>query len=150
MEVLTKQKLFHKIIAFSGDNCNTNFGDAARKGTKNVFTVLKNNLKTNICGVGCAAHILHNAMQTSTDILPIDVECIVNKIFQYFRIYTVRVEELKEFCNFTNTQYKNVLGSVKTRWLSLKSEISRFIEMYPALKSYFDSQDKCQPFKIFF
>ena len=82
-------------------------------------------------------------MQTSTDILPIDIECIVNKIFQYFYIYTVRVETLKEFCDFTNTQYKNVLGSVKTRWLSLQPAVSRIIEMYPALKLYFDTQDKC-------
>lgn len=143
MEILTKHKLAHKIIAFTGDNCNTNFGGAARRGTKNVFTILNNNLKTNICGIGCAAHILHNAMQTSTDILPIDIECIVNKIFQYFYIYTVRVETLKEFCDFTNTQYKNVLGSVKTRWLSLQPAVSRIIEMYAALKLYFDTQDKC-------
>jgi len=143
MEILTKHKLAHKIIAFTGDNCNTNFGGAARRETKNVFTILNNNLKTNISGIGCAAHILHNAMQTSTDILPIDIECIVNKIFQYFYINTVRVETLKEFCDFTNTQYKNVLGSVKTRWLSLQPAVSRIIEMYPALKLYFDTQDKC-------
>jgi len=103
MEILKKHKLFHKIIAFTGDNCTTNFGGAAWKGTKNVFTILNNNLKTNISGFDCAAHILYNAMQTSTDILPIDVECIVNKIFQYFYIYTARVEALKEFCDFTNT-----------------------------------------------
>jgi hypothetical protein len=84
MEVLTKYKSSNKIIAFSGDNCNTNFGVDARKGTKNVFTILNNNLKTNICGMYYAAHILHNTMQTSTDILPIDIECIVNiSIFSY-------------------------------------------------------------------
>jgi hypothetical protein len=53
------------------------------------------------------------------------------------------VEALKEFCDFTNTQYKNVLGSVKTRWLSLQPAVSRIIEMYTALKLYFDTQDKC-------
>lgn len=143
MEVLRKHKLSHKIIAFTGDNCNTNFGDAARRGTKNVFTILNNNLKTNISEIACAAHILHNAMQTSTDILAIDVECIVNKIFQYFYNYTVRVEALKDFCDFTNTQYKNVLGSVKTKWLSLQPTVSKIIEMYLALKLYFDTQDKC-------
>jgi hypothetical protein len=46
-------------------------------------------LKMNIDGIGCAAHILHNALQTSADILPVDVEAIVNKLFQYFYIYTV-------------------------------------------------------------
>lgn len=54
-------------------------------------------------------------MQTSTDILPINVESIVNKIFQYFHIYTVRVEALSEFYDFINTQYKDVLGNVKER-----------------------------------
>ena len=67
-------------------------------------------------------------MQTSTDILPIDIECIVNKIFQYFYICTVRVEALKEFCDFINTQYNNLLGSVKTRWLSLQPELLKYIQ----------------------
>jgi hypothetical protein len=50
---------------------------------------------------------LHNALQTSADILPLDVEAIVNKIFQYFHIYTVWVEELKEFCDFVDVEYKH-------------------------------------------
>lgn len=86
-------------------------------------------------------------MQINTDILPIDKECIVNEIFQYI-LYniTVRVEELKEFCDYTNTQYKKVLGSVKTRWQSLQPAVSRFIEMFPASKLYFESKDKCPTF----
>jgi len=72
-------------------------------------------LKTNIFGVGCAAHILHSAMQSSADVLPIDVEIIVNIIFQFFHIYTVRVEHLKDLCEYANVEYKNILGSVKTR-----------------------------------
>lgn len=49
-------------------------------------------------GVGCAAHIVHNAVHIAADCLPIDVEAIVNKIYCYFHIYTVREERLKEFC----------------------------------------------------
>lgn len=143
MEILTKHKLSHKIIAFTGDNCNTNFRGAARRGTKKTKNYYNNNLKNNISGIGCAVHILHNPMQTSTYILPINVEYIVNNIFQYFYIYTVRVESLKEFCDLTNIQYKNILGSIKTRWLSLQSIVSGIIEMYPALKLHFDTQDKC-------
>jgi hypothetical protein len=62
MEVLTMYKLSNRMIAFSGDNCNTNFGGVARKGTKNDFMILNNNLKTNICEMIYAAHILYNAM----------------------------------------------------------------------------------------
>lgn len=68
IESLKKHKLSDKIIAFSGDNCNTNFGGVLRKGSNNDFSILNNNLKTNIFGVGCAAHILHNAMQSSADV----------------------------------------------------------------------------------
>jgi hypothetical protein len=96
-------KLSNKIVAFCGENCNTNFGGAARKGTNSVFAKLTtSDLKMNIRGTGYAAHILHNALQTSADILPADVDDIVNKIFQYFHIYTVRVEELKESCDFVD------------------------------------------------
>jgi hypothetical protein len=42
MDVLEKYKLSNKINAFCGDNCNTNFGGAARKGTNNVFAKLNN------------------------------------------------------------------------------------------------------------
>jgi hypothetical protein len=113
MDVLGKYKLSNKIIAFCGDNCNTNFGRASRKGTDNVFARLTtSDLKMNIRGIGCAAHILHSALRTSADILPVDVQDIVNKIFQYFHICTVRVEELNKCCDFVNIEYKQVLGSV--------------------------------------
>jgi hypothetical protein len=107
MNVLHKYKLSDKVIAFCGDNCHTNFGGAAMRGTNNVFAKLKtSNLKMKIHGIGCAAHMLHNALQTSTEILPIDVEAIVNKIFLYFHICMVWFEELKEFCDFINVEYR--------------------------------------------
>jgi hypothetical protein len=100
------------------------------KGTNSVFAkLMTNDLKMNIRGIGCAAHILHSALRTSADILPVDIEAIVNKIFQYFHIYTIRVEELKEFCDFIDIEYKQVLGSVKTRWLSLQAATTRVIDI---------------------
>jgi hypothetical protein len=53
------------------------------------------------------------------------------------------VEELKEFCDFLDIEYKQVLGSVKTRWLSLQPAITRVTDMFLGLKSYFLSQEKC-------
>jgi hypothetical protein len=53
------------------------------------------------------------------------------------------VEELKEFCDFVDVEYEEILGSVKTRWLSLQPAITRVISMFPALKPCFLSQDKC-------
>jgi hypothetical protein len=87
--------------------------------------------------------MLHNALQTSADILPIDVGAMVNKIFHYFHMYSVRVEELKEFCDFVVVEYKQILGNVKNRWFSLHPAITRGISMSSALKSHFLSQEEC-------
>jgi hypothetical protein len=53
------------------------------------------------------------------------------------------VEELKEFCDFVDVEYKQILGCVNTKWLSLQPAVTRVISMSPALKSYFLSQEKC-------
>lgn len=58
-------------------------------------------------GVGPTARIAHNTLQTAADLLPIDVEVIINKIYCSFCIYTVREERLKEFCE---VQYRLLLN----------------------------------------
>jgi hypothetical protein len=137
MNVLNKHKLSHKMIPFCGDNSNKFWG-CCKERNKQCFSKLKiSNLKMNIQGIGCATHILHNALQTSADILPTVVEAIVNNIFQYFHIYTASVEELKEFCDFIDVEYKQILGNVITRWLSLQPAITRVISIFNALKSCF-------------
>ena len=71
----------------------------------------------------------------------IDIENYINKIYQYFFVYTVRTEQLKEYCEFANCEYKRLLSHSKTRWLSLFPGISRLLEMFSSLKSYFLSQN---------
>ncbi|KAL0830853.1 hypothetical protein ABMA28_002959 [Loxostege sticticalis] len=143
METLEKHNLKDKVIGFCADNANTNFGGVERSGQCNVFRKLQEGLGRQIVGVGCAAHIAHNAIQTAADLLPVDVEHIVTKIYSYFYIYTVRVENLKEFCEEAEMQYKKMLGYSKTRWLALSSSVERILQMYAPLKSYFLSQEKC-------
>ena len=64
VSTLRKNNLTQKIVAYCGDNCNTNFGGVNRKGKNNVFSYLKKELGRNIVGVGCGAHIVHNCIQT--------------------------------------------------------------------------------------
>jgi len=61
-------------------NTNCNFGGVSRRGTNNMFHKLQGKLGKQLIGVGCAAHIIHNAIQTAADCLPIDIECIIVKI----------------------------------------------------------------------
>jgi len=88
---LTKLNIVSKCIGLTADNTNTNFGGSNRQGKNNLFKKLSNSCSSSIVGVGCVAHILNNCIQNSSDVLPFDIEVIVEKIFKYFYIYTVRV-----------------------------------------------------------
>ena len=85
-------------------------------------------------------HTLYSAVQAASDCLPIDIEAVVAKIYSYFYIYTVRVEELKEFCDFVEIEYKQLLGYSKTRWLALMPAVERILKLFLGLRSYFQSQ----------
>jgi hypothetical protein len=119
IRVLEEGKLIDKVVSLSADNTYANFGAAEIIGKNNVFERLRNKLKRDIIDVGCAAQIVHNGVQTAADCLPVDIEITVCKIYQHFHIYTVRVQTLKDFCEFIGVEYKNILAHTKTRWLSL-------------------------------
>jgi hypothetical protein len=87
--------------------------------------------------------MIHNCAHSSINIIPLDIEGLVVKIFGYFHIFTVRVEWLKEFCDFVGQQYKDILGYSNVRWLSLCPAVRRICELYPALQTFFMSEEKC-------
>ena len=107
----------------------------------NVFAKLKKMLNPSLIGVGCSAHVLNNCIHHRAERMNIDIENNINKIYQYFSIYAVRTEQLKEYCEFANCEYMRLLSHSKTRWLSLFPGISRLLEMFSPLKSYFLSQE---------
>lgn len=115
---LQNYHLRNKCIAFTVDNCNTNFGGQQRKGKNNVFFRLQNVIQKELIGIGCSAHILHNCIQHAIDGLPIDIEFLIMKVYNYFSVYTIRNESLKDFC-YSEIQYRKLLSHSKTRWLSL-------------------------------
>ena len=111
-----------------------------KEGTENVITKIKSELKRNIIGLGCNAH---NCAKAAFYSMPIDIEVLVTKIFGYFHIYTVRVERLKDFCDFVGQQYKQILGYTNVRWLLLLSALKRILKLYLSLKSFFMSEKQC-------
>lgn len=145
ISVLTKNKLLDKVVCFCADNTNSNFGGPNRNGTNNIFVKLQNNLGKKLVGVGCAAHILNNTIQTAADNIPLDIESVLIKIYSYLHIYTVRVESLKDYCNYVSdsTEYQKVLGFSKTRWLAFLPAIERLLSMFEPLKGYFWGEEKC-------
>nr|CAB3264501.1 Numb protein [Phallusia mammillata] len=143
VSILDQNVLKEKLVGFCADNCNTNFGGVKRKGKNNVFFKVRESLKRNIIGIGCAAHIVHNCLQHAVDTLPVCVESLVVKMYRYFDIYTVRVTELKIFCDFVEIEYQRILQHGNTRFLSLVPALQRILDMFEALKNYFNSQEGC-------
>ena len=52
-----------------------------------------------------------------------------------------RKEEYKEFLAFTNTDEYKLVKHCTTRWLSLEKAVTRILQQWPALKSYFTSHN---------
>ena len=50
-------------------------------------------------------------------------------------------QSLEEFCVFCDTAFADMVKHVSTCWLSLESAVSRVLQKYAALKSYFVSTD---------
>lgn len=143
LNLIQEHDLQNKFVALCADNTNTNFGGLSRKGHNNILARLKTKLKKEIMGIGCAAHIVHNAMQTTCDLMPLDIENIVVKLYSHFYIYTVRVESLKQFCEDAGVTYQKLLGYSKTRWLALLPAVERILKIFNPLKAYFLSIEKC-------
>ena len=53
---------------------------------------------------------------------------------------TKRKASLGEYCSFCSTEYRQIVKHVNTRWLSLERAVSRVLQQYEALKSYFLSE----------
>lgn len=136
-----------KCIGFGRDNANVNFGRCEKKGVNKVYNKLKIEIGADIEGIGCPAHILHNTLQTAADQLSCDVDQVVLKLLNYFVIYTVGTERLKNFCDFVNVEYKKLLSHSKTRWLSLQPAIERVLELFDALNRF--SYQRIQYLKLY-
>ena len=68
------------------------FGGLRRNGQgNNVFTKLKKTLNLSLIGAGCSAYVLNNCIHHGTERVNIDIENNINKVYQYFSIYTVRL-----------------------------------------------------------
>lgn len=134
-------KIGDKISSFCGDNCPTNFGTVDRKrGNKNVFARLKEDLGDYLVGISCTAHILHNAPEDAClNVLPFDIQHILVLIYKQFYKSTKQTEALKAFCEEASIEYSKIKGCSKTRFLAKKSSIDSVLKVYLPLQEYFES-----------
>lgn len=62
--------------------------------------------------------------------------------YYYFDQSTKRKNSLADYSVFCNVEIRKLLKHVSVRWLSLETTISRVLQQYPALRSYFISEGK--------
>lgn len=131
-----------KISAFCGDNCRTNFGNVDRKnGQMNVFSRLKEALGESLIGIGCIAHILHNAPENAClNVLPFDMQRILVLMYKQFYMSTKQTEALKRFCDEMSIEFSKIKGCPSTRFLAKKSSIISVLKVYEPAKDYFESE----------
>lgn len=139
--VITKYELHDKFVCFSGDNAKVNFGGVTRGGHNNAFSKLKA-LFPHLVGVGCVAHIEHNTLKRSCDVVPFDIEWVIVKTYAHFYLYACRVEALRKFCEDVDQEYLQILGYAKTRFLALSPALERIILLFDVLKRYFSTLPK--------
>ena len=69
-----------------------------------------------------------------------DVEEMVIDLYYWFDKSTKRKASLVEYCNFCDTSYRHIVKHINTRWLSLEKAVSRVLQQYAALCSYYLSE----------
>ncbi|KAL6466103.1 hypothetical protein MHYP_G00262360 [Metynnis hypsauchen] len=98
-----------------------------------------------IIKANCMAHIVHNCAKHAGDMLNVDIDFVVNKIFSHFSVSAQRTEELKAVFAFVEEDFHVVRRHVPTRWLSLWPAVQRLHDSWAVIKSYFLSlgEDQC-------
>ena len=131
-----------RVTAYTADNAAVNYGKH-----RSVFQNIKKD-NPNLIAASCNCHIIHNvAKQAGKTLGPMDVETLIIKIYNEFSISAKNVAQLKEFYEFVELEWENILRHVPTRWLSIYPALTRLLEKWPAIKAYFLSLggDECDP-----
>jgi hypothetical protein len=105
------------VTAIGVDNTNANNG--AHNSIKS--RVLGRN--PNVFVSGCPCHILHNAAgkggSAFAEVTDFDVEDHLVDLFYWFDKSSKRKSSLKEYYEFCDSEYEEVIKYVSTRWLAL-------------------------------
>ncbi|GFV50807.1 uncharacterized protein TNCV_4237621 [Trichonephila clavipes] len=122
-EVMDKSRLpWSRVTAYGADNASVNFGV-----NNSVFQKLKSEENNDIIDAHCNDHIFHNCAKNALKVMPVDVENIVMKVFAEFSCSAKKREDLKECFDFFESEYREVIRHVPTRWLSLFKTLDRML-----------------------
>ena len=122
-----------KATAYSAENASVNY-----RVHHSVYQYLKVD-QPNLLKANCCAHLVHNCLKNAASKLNVDVELIVIRAFNHLSSLAGRRQQFKEFLEFLDIEWCELLRHVPTRWLSIKSAVEKLRKVLPAVKNYFIS-----------
>ena len=101
------------LSSYISDNVSVNYGKHS-----SIYQKLKL-INSHIVQANCNCHVLNNCVKYALKAFSFDVESFVIKTYNSFSSSAKKSEALRDFCDFVDIEYKELLRHVPTRWLSL-------------------------------
>lgn len=112
-------------------------GNALLGGCHSLISLMKEDIP-HLFVMKCISHSFSLCASYACLKLPRSLEDFVREVYSYFQFNTNHIN-LEEFEAFTSTKPHKLLHPAQTRWLSMHTVVSKILEKYDALKSYFTS-----------
>ncbi|KAH6933520.1 hypothetical protein HPB50_015893 [Hyalomma asiaticum] len=122
-------------IAFSADNTNVMIDK------KNGMAAVLKEAQENLIVVGCPCHLINLAAKKAA-CLPAKFDEVLVDIFFYLEKSAKRKDRLVEFQGMHNTEVRKILKHVPMWWLSLGKCLTRLLEQWQSLVSFFLNETK--------
>ncbi|XP_060763680.1 uncharacterized protein LOC132872704 [Neoarius graeffei] len=87
--------------------------------------------------IGCICHLTNLCVKAGVTALPFKVDDVLVDVFYFFHHSSKRIQDFKEFQQFTEVEEQQILKHCPTCWLSLEKVCNRLLSQLPALRSYF-------------
>ena len=134
MECLAKYKLDpHKIVGMGSDSA------ANIVGVRNSCYSRFKSLNPHLYLSKCVCHIAATCSSKAAEAIPDEVEELVQGLWAYFSVSSVRQQNLNLFNEFLSCEPLKLLKPSQTRWLSLESCINRVLGQWDRLEPFFNS-----------
>ncbi|XP_074034309.1 zinc finger MYM-type protein 6-like [Leptinotarsa decemlineata] len=122
---------YENIVGYCSDNTSV------MMGVKESFKTHLLNKNENIVVSGCICHSAHLVVSAASEVLPSNIESLLQNIYAYFSRSPKRQSILEEFQNFFRKEKHKILAPAKTRWLSLSKCVERVLKQWDVLAELF-------------
>lgn len=122
------------VVGFESDNANVMMGRY-----NSVLSRVKEK-QPKVFSLGCVCHLANLCVKAGIKVLPVDVDDFLVDLFYFFNKSAKRMEEFREFQEFTGTTELKIVKHCQTRWLSLERSVKRVLVQWDALYAYFDKE----------